>query len=170
MDLNELMPQPEAPSSKKGLGNLFAQKNSPRASVLEADFSQGRQISIIYHEFVNKKWRRGIFHKFWNTCPSKTSYFMVKELKVPRPAPPGSGAPRERLRPPSLHTSGQDPYVWGEEVKRSIVWLIKRWLKLKSRVSYLYGATDGFDCLCTIQCDFFERFYGLISCTRTLSN
>jgi len=67
---------------------------------------------------------------------------MVKELKVPKPALPGSGAPGERLRPPALSTSGHAPYVWGEEMKRSIDWLIKRWFKLGSRVSYLLGAID----------------------------
>ena len=43
-------------------------------------------------------------------------------------------------------------YVWGEEVKRSMEWLIKRLIKVATRVSYHEAVAKGFL--------LFPRFYG----------
>ena len=91
---------------------LFARQKSPKVSGLEADSSKGRQVSIIFHEFFNQKVGEKIFQKFWHTCPSKPGTFTVIELMVPRPAPPGSGAPGEKPKP-------HGPTIYGHDKKFS---------------------------------------------------
>jgi hypothetical protein len=61
------MRQPGPPESKNGLGNLFAQKNSPKASVFEAGSSQRWHDSIIFHELVNSATGYRDFFKNFST-------------------------------------------------------------------------------------------------------
>lgn len=51
--------------------------------------------------------------------------------EAPAP-PPGCGV----NLPEPVHRGADQFYVWGEEVKRSIEWLIKRLIKVGPRVSY----------------------------------
>jgi len=46
---------------KNGFRDLFAQENSPKVPVLEADSSQRWADSMIFHEFVNQKVRQKVF-------------------------------------------------------------------------------------------------------------
>jgi hypothetical protein len=57
------MRQPWPLLSKNGFYDLFAQKNTHKASVFEADSSQRWQDSIIFHELVNQKARQKDFFK-----------------------------------------------------------------------------------------------------------
>jgi len=51
------------PQAKNGFYDLFAQKNTHKASVFEADSSQRWHDSINFHEFVNQKARQKDFFK-----------------------------------------------------------------------------------------------------------
>ena len=68
-----------AAAIKKRLGNLFAQKSFPKASVFEADSSQRWHSSIIFHEFV--KQTAGQRHFFTNL------YKPLPAFRFPAPEP-----------------------------------------------------------------------------------